>query len=449
MNQPITRSKDEKSSKVITRTPDFNSMIRITFWNGLGFIFFTFIKSYVVIYFFGGSGLDLGIVMAMQPLARLFSMPLIAYLTDHTSKKRLVLIGSAGRTIAYFFYWFSLVVHNLYLFGAGAFIQGLLVGFFWPPFYSLISEKSFKGSRTQALATGRGRMIGYGFVIGAFISIPIFAFFNFFFPENVPLVYSPLLIFAVINLIAGHRFYLKVDETLTFEKYLTSLDDHNFNLPVLNEIESTDAGTKEADKIKPYTFFNVGFITLIIAILVSSISGTIYSPFVSAYLIENLLIGFSETIIPIVVMIVYFPAQVLSQLLVSKVGKLLDRISPTKSIIVINLSKSLFIWLLVFTFTPYDFATILIFLYLASESNTYFIQAIMSRISIKHRGKMFGLNMWIDQLGRVIGPLIGGILWDSLAYSAPFLVSIFIGLTLIPIFIFAIKKLSFFVVEQI
>ena len=424
-------------------------MIRITFWNGLGFIFFTFIKSYVVIYFFGGSGLDLGIVMAMQPLARLFSMPLIAYLTDHSSKKRLVLIGSAGRTIAYFFYWFSLVVHNLYLFGAGTFIQGLLVGFFWPPFYSLISEKSFKGSRTQALATGRGRMIGYGFVIGAFISIPIFAFFNFFFPEYVPLVYSPLLIFAIINLIAGHRFYLKVDETLTFEKYLTSLDDHNFNLPVLNEIESTDAGTKEADEIKPYMFFNVGFISLILAILVTSISGTIYSPFVSAYLIENLLIGFSETIIPIVVMIVYFPAQVLSQLLVSKVGKLLDRISPTKSIIIINLSKSLLIWLLVFTFTPYDFATILIFLYLVSESNTYFIQAIMSRISVKHRGKMFGLNMWIDQLGRVIGPLIGGILWDSLAYSAPFIVSIFIGLALIPIFIFAIKKLSFFVVEQI
>ncbi|MHA1240028.1 MAG: MFS transporter [Promethearchaeota archaeon] len=449
MNHPITRSKDEKSSKVITRTPDFNSMIRITFWSGLGFIFFTFIKSYVVIYFFGGSGLDLGIIMAMQPLARLFSMPLIAYLTDHSSKKRLILIGSAGRTIAYFFYWFSLVVHNLYLFGAGTFIQGLLVGFFWPPFYSLISEKSFKGSRTQALATGRGKMIGYGFVIGAFISIPIFAFFNFFFPENVPLVYSPLLIFAIINLIAGHRFYLKVDETLTFEKYLTSLDDHNFNLPVLNEIESTDAGTKEADEIKPNMFFNVGFIFLILTILVTSISGTIYSPFVSAYLIENLLVGFSETIIPIVVMIVYFPAQVLSQLLVSKVGKLLDRISPTKSIIFINLFKSLLIWLLVFTFTPYDFATILIFLYLVSESNTYFIQAIMSRISVKHRGKMFGLNMWIDQLGRVIGPLIGGILWDSLAYSAPFIVSIFIVLALIPIFIFAIKKLSFFMVEQV
>ena len=387
--------------------------------------------------------------MALQPLARLFSMPLIAYLTDHTSKKRLVLIGSAGRTIAYFFYWFSLVVNDLYLFGAGTFIQGLLVGFFWPPFYSLISEKSFKGSRTQALATGRGRMIGYGFVIGAFISIPIFALFSFLMPDNVPLIYSPLLIFAIINLIAGHRFYLKVDETLTFEKYLASLDDHNFNLPVLKGNKTTEAETKEANEIKPNKFFNIGFITLIIAILVTSISGTIYSPFISAYLIENLLIGFSETVIPIVVMIVYFPAQVVSQLLVSKVAKLLDRISPTKSIVIINLFKSLLICLLVFTFTPYDFAIILIFLYLALESNTYFIQAIMSRISIKHRGKMFGLNIWIDQLGRVIGPLIGGILWDSLSYKAPFLVSIFIGLGLIPIFVIAIKKLSFHLVEQV
>jgi len=449
LNQLPTPSKDEKSSKIITRTPDFNSMIRITFWNGLGFIFFTFIKSYVVIYFFGGSGFDLGIIMALQPLARLFSMPLIAYLTDRASKKRLVLIGSVGRTIAYIFYWFSLVVNDLYLFGAGTLIQGLLVGFFWPPFYSLISEKSFKGSRTQALATGRGKMIGYGFVIGALISIPIFAFFSFIMPENIPLIYSPLLIFAFINLIAGHRFYLKVDENLTFEKYITSLDGHNIKLPVLNENKTTDVGTKEAHETKSNRFFNIGFITLIIAILVTSISGTIYSPFVSAYLIENLLIGFTETSIPIVVMIVYFPAQVFSQLLVSKVGKLLDHISPTKSIVTINLFKSLLIWLLIFTFTPYDFAIILIFLYLALESNKYFIQAIMSRISIKHRGKMFGLNIWIDQLGRVIGPLIGGILWDSLGYSAPFIVSIFIGLGIIPIFIIAIKKLNFHLVEQV
>ncbi|MHA1107400.1 MAG: MFS transporter, partial [Promethearchaeota archaeon] len=320
MNQSNFNSKGQKSSELKTTTPDFNSMIRITFWNGLGFIFFMFIKSYVVIYFFGGSGIDLGIIMALQPLARLFSMPLIAYLTDHASKKRLVLIGSIGRTIAYFLYWFSLVVHNLYLFGVGTFLQGLIVGFFWPPFFSLISEKSSKNNRTQALATGRGKMIGYGFLMGAFISIPIFALVSFIMPNNIPLMYSPLLIFAVINLIAGHSFYLKVDENLTYEKYYASLKDDN--LIPNNTKDCIDVGDDKADpKIKivgtkgnnrkqPKRMFYIGFSSLIVAIMLTSMTGTMYSPFISAYLIENLLPGFSERVIPIIVMIVYFPAQV-------------------------------------------------------------------------------------------------------------------------------------------
>ncbi|TFG12504.1 MAG: hypothetical protein EU535_06175 [Promethearchaeota archaeon] len=66
----------------------------------------------------------------------------------------------------------------------------------------------------------------------------------------------------------------------------------------------------------------------------------------------------------------------------------------------------------------------------------------MSRISIKHRGKIFGLHMWIDQFGRVIGPLIGGILWDNLGYDAPFIFAIFIGIGLIPVLVFSIRKLS-------
>ncbi|MBY9003082.1 MAG: MFS transporter [Candidatus Lokiarchaeota archaeon] len=449
-------SKLQKSSGLKITTPDFNSMIRITFWNGLGFIFFNFIKSYVVIYFFGGSGIDLGIVMALQPLARLFTMPLIAYLTDHSSKKRLVLIGSIGRTFAYILYWLSLVVHNLYLFGVGTFLQGLLVGFFWPPFYSLISDKSFKGNRTQALAKGRGQMIGYGFLMGALLSIPIFALVSIFMPDNIPLMYSPLLIFATINLIAGHSFYLKVDENLTYEKYHDSLK--NQNLVLSNNQGFLDANDDKVDQnteprnnnnIQPNRMFYIGFISLILAILVTSITGTIYTPFISAFLIENLLPGFSESVIPIIVMIVYFPAQVISQLAASKLGKLFDRIAPSMSVVLIGIFKAILIWLLIYTFTPIDFAVILIFLYIVLESSSYFIQAIMSRVSIKHRGKMFGLNIWIDQLGRVIGPLIGGLLWDTLDYRAPFIFSIFIGLGLIPFMIFAIRKLSPYMVEQV
>ena len=423
-------------------------MIRITFWNGLGFIFFTFLKSYVVIYVFGGSGVTLGIIMALQPLARLFSMPLIAYLTDHTSKKRLVLIGSMGRTLAYILYWTSLVIQNLALFGVGTFCQGLLVGFFWPPFYSLISEKSYKGNRTQALAEGRGKMIGYGFLLGAFISLPIFTLVSIFLPNNIALMYSPLLIFATINVFAGIRFYLRVDESLTFEKFSASFND--YNLEVNNTMETKEKSENKDNKNrKPDKVFYTGFITLIMVILVTSITGMIYSPFISAFLIENFLHSFSKITIPIIVMILYFPAQVISQLVASKFGKLFDRISPLISVIFIGCFKALMIWLLISAFSAIDFALFLIFLYLALESNVYLIQAIMSRVSIKHRGKILGLYMWVDILGRVIGPMIGGILWDTLGYNIPFIISIYIGLFLIPIFMFALRILSPFMVEKV
>ncbi|MHA2089194.1 MAG: MFS transporter, partial [Promethearchaeota archaeon] len=195
--------------------------------------------------------------------------------------------------------------------------------------------------------------------------------------------------------------------------------------------------------------FYIGFIALILALLATSITGTIYSTFVSAYLIESHLLVFPTNIIPIIVMIVYFPAQVLSQLVASKIGNSFDRISPLLSLIVIGIFKSLMIWILILTISPIDFAIVLIFLYIAAESNSYLIQAIMSRLSIKHRGKVFGLTMWIDRLGRTIGPLIGGILWATQDFNLPFIISVYMGLCLIPLFMFAIRKLSPYMVEQV
>lgn len=453
-----SESNNQKSSESITTTPDFNSMIRITFWNGLGFIFFMFIKSYVVLFYFGGTGVVFGIVMALQPFARLISMPFIAYLTDHSSKKLLVLIGSLGRTLAYSILWTSLVINNLTLFGIGTFCQGLLVAFFWPPFFSLISDKSCKENRTQALATGRGKMIGYGFLVGAFISIPIFALVSIFMPDNIPLMYSPILIFAILNIIAGYRFHVKVDENLTWEKFCASTDDSNVQIQSLmsddvingeetiTTIEILESQVKNNKKLNKS--FLAGFFALILVILVTSMAGTIYSMFIAAYLINNLFPNFSDNIVPIFVMIVYFPAQVLSQLVAPKLGKQFDRISPTISIITVNIFKAFMIWLLISAFTSIDFAIILILLYISIESNGYLIQAIMSRVSIKHRGKIFGLHMWVDRLGRVIGPLIGGFLWDNLTETAPFIFSIIIILCLIPVFVYAVRELSPYMVEK-
>jgi len=278
-------------------------------------------------------------------------------------------------------------------------------------------------------------------------------------PNNIALMYSPILIFAILNLIAGYRFHVRVDEDLTYEKYCASLDDSNLHIEgfmsngvidgeeIMTTVEILEIPKKIKKKLNKS--FLAGFSALILVILITSMAGTIYSIFISAYLMKNLLPNISENIAPIIVMIVYFPAQVLSQLVAPKLGKLLDRISPTISIIIVNIFKGLMIWLLIGAFTSIDFAVILILLYISLESNGYLIQAIMSRVSIKHRGKVFGLHMWVDRIGRVIGPLIGGLLWDRVSETAPFIVSICIILCLIPVFVFAIRKLSPYMVEQV
>ena len=116
-------------------------MIQIVFWNSVGFLFFGFIVSYIPIQLFGASGTDMGLIISLQAFGRLFSTPLIGYLTDRISKKKLILVGSLGRCVSYTMYYISIVLQSLHLFGAGIFTQGVLVGFFWPPFNSLIAQK--------------------------------------------------------------------------------------------------------------------------------------------------------------------------------------------------------------------------------------------------------------------------------------------------------------------
>jgi MFS family permease len=63
------------------------------------------------------------------------------------------------------------------------------------------------------------------------------------------------------------------------------------------------------------------------------------------------------------------------------------------------------------------------------------LQNLISRISLKHRGKILGVGDFFSASGNVVGPLIGGILWDVSGPKSPFILSIFIELSLIPLYL--------------
>jgi len=77
------------------------------------------------------------------------------------------------------------------------------------------------------------------------------------------------------------------------------------------------------------------------------------------------------------------------------------------------------------------------------------LQNILSRISKIHRGKVFGAAQGLGLLGAIIGPIIGGITYVTIGSFAPFVISIFVELSVIPLYAIAIKKLKPYMAENV
>lgn len=435
----LKRKKFKSSEERVT--PDFNPMIQIIFWNSLGFFFFSFLIPLFTTQLLEASGTELGFSYASQLFGALLSTPIVGYLTDRVSKKILVLIGSFGRGAGYIVMYFAIIFSSLLIFNIGLFILGFFVGIFWSPLDALISEKSYKKHRSYAFGK-RGAMMGIGNLVGTVISFLIFGLTNFFIPENIFLVYSPLILFGASNVYAGFIFNRNVDETLTFEDHITKLAEIREDSFVIPQINNSNSQTEL--KIKMSYIFILGFIILMFAFFTSNMNQMLAQPFLQPYLIADLNV---ENIT--IVMLIQFPSQVLALLIAPSLGKIADNINPILGITVVSGLGSLVTWLIISSPTGWVFGLILILDSTLAWSGMLILQNILSRISKTHRGKIFGASQWISILGAIGGPILGGFLWDNFGHSAPFIISIFVELSVIPLYLVAIRVLKPYMAEKI
>ncbi len=429
--------KSKKSKELESKiTPDFVPMIKIVFWNSLGFFFFQFLIPYATAQLLEASGTEMGFTFASQTIGGLISTPIVGYLTDRVSKKLLVLIGSFGRASCYILLYFGILFSSLTIFAIGLFVLGFFLGFFWSPLNALVSEKSHKSFRSSAFGK-QGGMLGKGNLVGSIISFLIFGIANYYVPDNRIIVYSPLILFTLFNIYAGLIFNKKVDVNLTHDKHLVQL-----NLTSEVQIEPKPDTSQTSLKLK--LGFIMGFIILIIAFMTSSANQTIAPPFFQRYLIDEL-----KVIDPTLVMIIYFPSQIISLLLSPRIGRLADKINPELSIMFICGIGALVTWLIVNSTSGLMFGIILTFDSTLAWASSLVLQNLLSRISKGHRGKIFSLAQWMSFLGAIIGPILGGFAWDYLGTHSPFIISVFIELSLIPLYIAAIRILKPYMAEKI
>jgi DHA1 family multidrug resistance protein-like MFS transporter len=433
----MRKSKETKfmESKI---TPDFVPMIRIVFWNSLGFFFFWFLIPYVSWQLLGVTGTELGVAFAFQTFGGLLSAPIVGFLTDRVSKKLLVLVGSFGRGAAYAVMYIGILIISMPTFTLGLFILGFFVGFFWSPLYALMSEKSHKSFRSSAFGKQAG-MLGRGNLVGSVLSFIIFGLANVFVPENLFIVYSPLLLFTASNIYAGIIFKRQVDEGLTYEIHVSENND------LTEQQETTPEVNENKTEIPKFTIgFIIGFLLLITAFMTSNINQTIGPPFFQIYLMEELKIDNA-----VIIMLIYFPSQILSLLLSPKMGKIADRINPILGMAIVSGLGSLITAFIIMSRDGITFSILLLLDSTFGWAGGLILQNVISRISKGHRGKLFGLSQWTSYLGAIIGPIIGGFAWDNLGHQIPFIISIFVELSLIPLYFIAIKTLNPYMAEKL
>ncbi len=402
-------------------TPDFNHLLNIVILNSLGFFFIGFLVPIIARYNMIASAIQISLIVSFQVLGRAVSGTITGILTDRaTSRKKLILIGSLGRGFSYFIIYTAIILNSLLMLGIGTATLGFMAGVFWVPFNTLIAEKSNKDNRSEAYgkknsANAIGQMIGG--VIG-FLLLMLLEYFT----ANPFLLYASIPIFGIANFYAGFKFNREVDESIKFANPSSHLSN-----PQTNEISN--------DKPKYVSPIIFGSIFLMLVLLLSNINGSIAKPFLNIYVIETI-----ESDIQLVTW-AYLPAGVVATLLAPKLGEIVDKLRPAVGITITSTLGALVTWLLINSANIWVFSFLLLIDLTIMIASGLIFQNLLSRISLKNRGKIIGSGEFFQFLGSFIGPILGGVVWDLIGPSYPFIISIFVELSLIPLYLVVVYYL--------
>ena len=403
-------------------TSDYNQMLTIIILNSLGFFFLGFWISIIAKESMGASFFQIGMVFVANVIGRMLSGLYIGFIADRIkSRTSLVLIGSFGRAISYFIIYASFITNHILLLGIGYFILGHMAGIFWVPFNMFVAEKSSKDHRSQAYGM-RDSINAVGQIIGGLIGFPLLMIASAY-TDNPIILYSAIPIYGIANFVAGILFYYKVDENMKFSD--------------LNTVENNNIQNEQSQKKKVFTSPSmiIGAMFLIALLFLGSINGSIARPYLNLYILENI-----ESNINLVVW-AYLPTGLLATLLAPKLGMLVDKLHPLVGITITSTLGALMTWILINAANIWVFSFLLLFDLAIGMSAGLIFQNLYSRISTEHRGKIFGIGDFFAFLGAVIGPLIGGMVMDLVSLQFPFIISIFVELSLIPLYLGAVYLL--------
>ena len=327
----------------------------------------------------GGNALTIGGLFSIFSVVALILRPFIGKGIDKYGRKAFFVAAFFFYGISMLSFSFSTNVVSLY---ASRFIQAIGASFMWISAYSIAIDIANDGKRGVAIGQVDGAS-NKGALYGALIGFVILS--NFTLMSGWSILFKG---YAILSIAAGYAAYKYIPETKTLSG------------------ERTEPGSSKLDN---------NFKRLLLIVFISSISISMLSPLLMIYLQDRFTtdIGTLAT--------AFIPAAVVYAFLPSRLGGISDkygRIIP----MAIGLIGSGIVSL---GFTHIYSIKLLIVLWVLESIGIVMAspaeEALVADIAGKDiRGSAYGLYLFVSSLGAVIGPLVGGWLYDSFGHAVPF-----------------------------
>ena len=347
----------------------------------------------------GASASDIGGLFAVFSLAMIVVRPLVGLAIDRYGRRSFLLVGLGAYMLAMAVFTLSDTIVMLYV---ARLIQGVGAALTWIAAYTIAAEFAVSERRGEAIGAADGAS-ERGAVYGAIVAFGVLVW--------LPLRSGWILVFM------GYTVCALIGVYLAWRR----VPDSKASIPPTRS--ETRARPLPAPPRRPLAPFNLGALSiltgglgrLLVIVLLTKASQALVNPLLLIFLRDQFALELWQ------LAMAYLPAALILGFLPARIGRLSDQIgrpplivtglmiSAITSCIMPSLS-SLGWFVIVFALNAFGIVT-------ATPAQKAMAGDLTRR---EHWGRAFGLYTFTASLGIVIGPLLGGWLYDQVGRATPF-----------------------------
>ncbi len=400
------------------KTSDWRALKSVydsAFFCSLGFFVVGFLIPIIAYTTMGASATQVALVFSLLTLGAAIFSPVAGRVAKRGRRRESIFFGATMRAVAYTGMAISILLVNINLLILTSLIWGLGAAFYRVGSDAEISERVLTENRAEAFGR-REAANGRGSVIGAFIGFAVL----FSFDGNA---FPVFILYAITNLIGG---------ILVIRKK-----------PPLEDL--TEPTTKSLVK----SAIGIGIAALVLAAAIDTFISALLSPFVELYILEV----FTTDIL--LVALVYLPGGILQGVFGGLMGRFADhksKVGIVSAAVIVGATSTLgLVFIPTLFIFPFNLLLVAVLFAIGTITATMAYAVMSSVFGTAYEGRASeGFGMFEAAMGfaRFTAPLAGGILWDFLDPTAPFVLVGLSGFILVPIYAYGMKKYEQAVQQQ-